>query len=242
MDPGMVSEDNIKFLREGGHRYIIGTPKGMLKKFEQEIHKEDWHAIRDGLEVKIEVALVRMKAGCEKKNRDVQKVERQIGRLLATNSRAAKLFGPRGHPNCTVPCQQSPVERKTKIACFAGRLQNHRLDVLTRNKYHPSDRDKRRSRDASLDVFALPHDGVLFPQRGSSGVKFWAYNGSVCPVCAWHSCLKRRLPLSDVTIMNRSIISIALLTFLSGLALITFPFVDAAPPDSNATHEHNVDR
>jgi hypothetical protein len=53
MDRGMVSEDNIEFLREGGRRYIVGTPKSMLKKFEQEILKEDWHSIRDGLEVKI---------------------------------------------------------------------------------------------------------------------------------------------------------------------------------------------
>jgi len=34
MDRGMVSEDNIEFLREGGRRYIVGTPKSMLKKFE----------------------------------------------------------------------------------------------------------------------------------------------------------------------------------------------------------------
>lgn len=52
MDRGMVSGDNIEFLREGGRRYIIGTPKSMLKKFEEAILKEDWHSIRDGLEVK----------------------------------------------------------------------------------------------------------------------------------------------------------------------------------------------
>ena len=143
MDRGMVSEDNIKFLREGGRRYIVGTPKSMLKKFEQDILKEDWHSIRDGLEVKIvpwpksddddddddeastsevdssperfilcrsrerskkeegitqrfekkiEESLNRMKARCEKQQRDPQKVERQIGGLLSKNSRAAKLF------------------------------------------------------------------------------------------------------------------------------------------------------
>lgn len=53
MDRGMVSEGNIEFLREDGRRYIVGTPKSMLKKFEQEILKDDWHSIRDGLEVKI---------------------------------------------------------------------------------------------------------------------------------------------------------------------------------------------
>jgi len=53
MDRGMVSEDNIDFLREGGRRYIVGTPKSMLKKFEAELLKDDWHAIRDGIEVKL---------------------------------------------------------------------------------------------------------------------------------------------------------------------------------------------
>ncbi len=141
MDRGMVSEDNIEFLRDGGRRYIIGTPKSMLKKFEQDILKDDWHSLRDGLEVKfvtmpasdsdnsqsaapessaasserfilcrsrerskkeegitqrfekkIVDGLTRMKARCEKQKRDPMTVEREIGRLLGQNTRAAKLF------------------------------------------------------------------------------------------------------------------------------------------------------
>ncbi|APZ90480.1 IS1634 family transposase [Fuerstiella marisgermanici] len=137
MDRGMVSEDNIEFLREGGRRYIVGTPKSMLKKFEHELLKEDWTSIRDGLEVKvvpwpgsddpdesedcntspetfilcrsrdrsmkeeaitqrfekkIEESLIRMTARCDKQKRDPMKVEREIGRLLGKNTRAAKLF------------------------------------------------------------------------------------------------------------------------------------------------------
>jgi transposase len=53
MDRGMSSSDNIEFLKEGDRRYIIGTPKGMLRKYEQEIIGPDWTAIRDGLEVKL---------------------------------------------------------------------------------------------------------------------------------------------------------------------------------------------
>jgi hypothetical protein len=34
-------------------RYIVGTPKSMLKQFERELLSEDWHAIREGLEVKL---------------------------------------------------------------------------------------------------------------------------------------------------------------------------------------------
>ena len=53
MDRGMVSEENIEFLRKEGRRYIVGTPKSMLKKFERELLKEDWRTIRDGIEVKL---------------------------------------------------------------------------------------------------------------------------------------------------------------------------------------------
>ena len=137
MDRGMVSEDNIDFLLQGGRRYIVGTPKSMLKQFEAEVLKDDWNTIRDGLEVKLcrrpreasevgtdapdddgelfilcrsrdrsqkEEAMVRrseekirerlekMKARCEKQKRDPQKVEREVGRLLGQNTRAARLF------------------------------------------------------------------------------------------------------------------------------------------------------
>ena len=140
MDRGMVSEDNIEFLRKEGRRYIVGTPKSMLKEFEAELLKDDWKSIRDGLEVKlcsrprnddevadadkdsveedketfilcrsrdrshteeaivqrfeqkIEERLISMTARCEKQKRDPMKVERDIGRLLGKNTRAAKLF------------------------------------------------------------------------------------------------------------------------------------------------------
>jgi hypothetical protein len=42
MDRGMVSEENLEYLRSGGRRYIVGTPKGQLKRFEQELLVEDW--------------------------------------------------------------------------------------------------------------------------------------------------------------------------------------------------------
>jgi len=34
-DRGMVSEENIKFLKEGDRRYIIGASKSHLKMFQQ---------------------------------------------------------------------------------------------------------------------------------------------------------------------------------------------------------------
>jgi transposase len=53
MDRGMISEENLEYLRAGGRRYIVGTPKGQLRHFERELLREDWQQIREGLEVKL---------------------------------------------------------------------------------------------------------------------------------------------------------------------------------------------
>lgn len=126
MDRGMVSEDNLAFLKDEGRRYILGTPKSQLKKFERQLLEEDWHIVQDGVEVKLcpspdgdeetfilcrsrdrkekDAAILRrfeeriakrlesMQARCEKQRRNPQKVEREIGRLLGQNTRAADLF------------------------------------------------------------------------------------------------------------------------------------------------------
>jgi transposase len=128
MDRGMVSEKNLKFLRQDQRRYIIGTPKSFLKAFERQIvEKENWETIREGLEVKkvagpdgeetfivcrsearavkekamhdrfakrIEESLSKLRSRLEhsKKALAVGAVERQIGRILQRNQRAAKAF------------------------------------------------------------------------------------------------------------------------------------------------------
>jgi lipocalin len=53
MDRGMVSEENLEYLRAGGRRYIVGTPKSQLRRFEQELLKSDWQQVREGVEVKL---------------------------------------------------------------------------------------------------------------------------------------------------------------------------------------------
>lgn len=144
MDRGMVSEKNLEFLRQGRRRYLVGTPKALLKKYERELLADDWRRIREGIEVKLlsvppsddeeflsdslpgdadgkapqeifilcrsqdrakkDAAIVRrfeqkieerlraMAARCDKQRRDVQKVEREVGRMLGQNTRASKLF------------------------------------------------------------------------------------------------------------------------------------------------------
>jgi transposase len=53
MDRGMVSAANVEFLKEGGRRYILGTPKSMLRRYEQQLIASDWSVVHDGLEVKL---------------------------------------------------------------------------------------------------------------------------------------------------------------------------------------------
>ncbi len=54
MDRGMVSEENITFLRERGARYLVGTPKSQLRQFEAALlEKEGWSQGQSGLEAKL---------------------------------------------------------------------------------------------------------------------------------------------------------------------------------------------
>lgn len=53
LDSGMVDEEHIKFLMEGGHRYIVGTTRNMLKRFETDLLSKDWDTVHEGLAVKL---------------------------------------------------------------------------------------------------------------------------------------------------------------------------------------------
>ncbi len=127
LDRGMVSEENLQFLRDQNGNYIVGTPKATLKSFEKDLLEQDWAQVEEGIEVKlrpgpegnetfilcrsfarrekekamherfekrIEEGLQSLKRRLDKakKKPNRSQVERQIGRLLGKNSRAAGLF------------------------------------------------------------------------------------------------------------------------------------------------------
>jgi transposase len=52
LDRGMISEPNLQMLRERNSRYIAGTPKAMLRRFEQHLLDCDWTSVQEGVEVK----------------------------------------------------------------------------------------------------------------------------------------------------------------------------------------------
>jgi transposase len=53
MDRGMVSEANLRFLRQRGGHYIVGTPRALLRSFACHLTEQDWQEVQAGVEVKL---------------------------------------------------------------------------------------------------------------------------------------------------------------------------------------------
>lgn len=53
LDRGLVSEDHISWLKAHGRRYIVGTPKSLLRRFERVLAAETWQHVRDGVEAQL---------------------------------------------------------------------------------------------------------------------------------------------------------------------------------------------
>jgi transposase len=125
MDRGMTSAENIAWLQKTGRRYLIGTPRGEVKKWSRQMAEaSDWKTVREGIEVKlcpgpdgsetfilcrssdrrekekamherfaarIEKSLQSLGQRLERARSALDRgpIERQIGRMLERNSRAA---------------------------------------------------------------------------------------------------------------------------------------------------------
>jgi len=125
LDRGLVSEDHVAWLKKHGRRYIVGTPKSLLRRFERELAAETWQRVRAGVEAQVcpapgsdEVFVVcrsaarrdkeramhdrcerriiegleKMATSCRKHAQSAVAIAQRVGRLLGSNSRAAKLF------------------------------------------------------------------------------------------------------------------------------------------------------
>jgi transposase len=51
-DRGIVSEQNLAAIRKRGGQYLTGTPRSQMKRFEEELLKDDWTQVRPEVEVK----------------------------------------------------------------------------------------------------------------------------------------------------------------------------------------------
>src|ERR1700685_4256532 len=52
MDRGIVSEENLAAIRRRGGQYLVGTPRRQMKRFEEELMRDDWTQVRGDVEVK----------------------------------------------------------------------------------------------------------------------------------------------------------------------------------------------
>ncbi len=52
-DRGVVSESNLKYLRQHEGQYLVGTPRSQLRRFEQELLGQGWTEVVPGVEVKL---------------------------------------------------------------------------------------------------------------------------------------------------------------------------------------------
>ncbi|MDD2707269.1 MAG: IS1634 family transposase [Verrucomicrobiae bacterium] len=53
-DRGVVSEENLKLLRQRGGSYVVGTPRSKLKEFESRLLDQSWEKVRKEVDVKLE--------------------------------------------------------------------------------------------------------------------------------------------------------------------------------------------
>ena len=53
LDRGLVSDDHVGWLKAHGRRYIVGTPKSWLRRFERDLAAAPWQQVRDGVEAQL---------------------------------------------------------------------------------------------------------------------------------------------------------------------------------------------
>jgi len=118
MDRGLSTEDNLTWLRGRSGFYLVGTPKAMLRKFEQQLLTASWKEIRDGLEV----ALLRAPDGSEEmfvlcRSRDRVEKERAILTRFANRIEA-------GLEKITKACQRqrAPLRDRLELGKRLGAL------------------------------------------------------------------------------------------------------------------------
>jgi transposase len=184
MDRGMVSEENIEMLRELGASWLVGTPKSMLKKFEQQLlEAQDWSKIEGGVEVKLCTApdgssevfvLCRSPLRAEKEKamrlRQIGKLEKEFSKMQTAAQAPSRA-----------------LRNRDRVVMRVGRLQAQypgaaRLFEVNVSEYgDPVEKGKKRlaidvRRKAELEEWAAQADGCYLLRtnlQGKSAEELW---------------------------------------------------------------------
>jgi len=136
MDRGMVSEDNLEYMRQKGARYLVGTPKSMLKKFEQELLSQDWEEVQPGVEVRL--------CPSDEDKGETFVLCRSQGRKEKENAILNRFVG----------------NMETSLAKMAARMENGRLKDRQKAERQIGRLQERNSRSASLFTVTVTETGA----------------------------------------------------------------------------------
>lgn len=128
MDRGMGSEDNLAWFVQTKRRYLVGTPKAELKKWERELLEEkDWQRVREGLEVKLCAGPGGKETFILCRSADRQKKEQAMhDKFVAHRGRASKPAQPtRQAKKAGGPWEGRTAARSAAPAEYASRRQHH---------------------------------------------------------------------------------------------------------------------
>jgi hypothetical protein len=140
MDRGLASEQNVRFLRAGGPRYVLGTAKNSLRKFERELLDEDWKQVHEGLEVRLvpapggeEVFICVGVPSGEPRNRPCMSVRETYRRRFTENRRelwqTSAEIGGCGALSRAAPGTKHMCGATVRCACGGGRPGLHATAV-----------------------------------------------------------------------------------------------------------------
>jgi transposase len=163
MDRGMVSEDNLDYMRKKGARYLVGTPKSMLKKFEQQLLSKDWAEVQSGVDVRLcsnpdaqeeTFVLCRSQGRREKENailnRFVQNMETGLAKMEASvvsgklkdRQKAERRIGRLQERNSraaslfTITITEIKIEKEKKLAMTVQKNEDRYRQLLENGGYY----------------------------------------------------------------------------------------------------------
>jgi transposase len=179
LDRGMVSEENVEYLRKKNARYIIGTPKSQLRQFEKELlEKERWSEVVPGVEVKMvahpdgtgneQFVLCRSKSRREKEAAMLrQKFERLLNKLEQIDRSLRKR-----------PSRDGAIERR--VGRWLGRYTGAEpmVEVIVlRDEGRRAVGLEIRRREERLDWASMAHGAYLLRTNAleSDPAQFWKW-------------------------------------------------------------------
>jgi hypothetical protein len=160
MDRGMVSEKNLEFMRKTGARYLVGTPKAMLKKIEKPLLEQNWEQVQPGVDVKLcrspedtddTFVLCRSQGRKEKENailgRFVSRLETKLNDLAhqaqigkaRDKQKAERRIGRLLERNSRPPrCSTLPLRRAEEVKTYGSVYRSRKMKSATNGQWRPA--------------------------------------------------------------------------------------------------------